>query len=96
MNQFLKEIGILAELNDPVLVPSSEGDSKKERTVLKHTLITTHTARRSFCTNAYKQGILVQDIMAISGHKTEKVFLSYIKVDLLENASRISNYGFFS
>ena len=37
----------------------------------------------------------VQDIMAISGHKTEKVFYNYIKVDVLDNATRIADNPFF-
>jgi hypothetical protein len=30
------------------------------------------------------------DIMAISGHKTEKIFFNYIKVEMKDNAIRIS------
>jgi hypothetical protein len=37
----------------------------------------------------------VQDIMAISGHKTEKVFYNYIKVDVFDNATRIADNPFF-
>ena len=48
--------------------------------VPKYQLIKTHTARRSFCTNAYKAGMDCLDIMALSGHTTEKSFLRYIKV----------------
>jgi hypothetical protein len=32
--------------------------------------------------------------MAISGHKTEKIFFNYIKVEQQVNAMRISKYAF--
>lgn len=49
-------------------------------------LVTAHTARRSFATNLYKKGYPTIMIMKITGHKTEKSFLTYIKVDGEENA----------
>ncbi|MBL0282281.1 MAG: tyrosine-type recombinase/integrase [Bacteroidetes bacterium] len=39
-----------------------------------------HTARRSFATNQYLEGVPSITIMAITGHKTEKAFMKYIKV----------------
>ncbi len=52
----------------------------------KYELISSHTARRSFCTNAYKDGIPTLAIMSMSGHKTERAFLKYIKVSNEEHA----------
>ena len=63
--------------------------------VPKYQLIKTHTARRSFCTNAYKAGMDCLDIMALSGHTTEKSFLRYIKVTQEERARRIAGAWFF-
>ena len=37
----------------------------------------------------------IQDIMAISGHKSERVFLNYVKVQKVENAKRIAKHEFF-
>lgn len=48
--------------------------------------IMTHTARRSFCTNMYLMGVPVMTIMAISGHRTEKSFRTYIKASGEEHA----------
>ena len=39
-----------------------------------------HTARRSFATNQYIAEVPVYEIMAITGHRTEKAFLTYIKI----------------
>lgn len=53
-------------------------------------------ARITFSTIACKSGIPVQDIMSVSGHKSERVFLGYVKVDKIENAKRIAKSTFFS
>ena len=62
---------------------------------LKYEMIKTHTARRSFCTNAYLLGMDSLDIMALSRHKTEANFLKYIKVTGKERAKRIAKHKFF-
>lgn len=51
--------------------------------------VSSHTARRSFATNYYLQGFPVYDLMKVTGHKTEKAFLRYIKADKLESAKRL-------
>lgn len=56
----------------------------------KYEFISSHTARRSFATNEYMtKGLTVRDIMAITGHKTEKSFYKYIRQTPKENAERI-------
>lgn len=96
INYCLKEIGELAEINETVEKEITLGGVKKTKESKKFELITNHTGRRSFCTNAYKSGMPTIDIMAISGHSTEKVFYSYIKVDDLERANKISKHKFFA
>ncbi|MDA9343559.1 site-specific integrase [Algibacter sp.] len=96
INYCLKEIGELAEINDPIKKSITRGGKKEVKTYNKYELITNHTGRRSFCTNAYKSGMPTIDIMAISGHSTEKVFYNYIKVDDLERAEKISKHKFFN
>jgi len=56
----------------------------------KYELVSSHTGRRSFCTNMYKQGLPTLMIMSISGHKTEKSFLKYIKVNQEEHAEMMA------
>lgn len=51
--------------------------------------VTAHTARRSFATNLYKRNFPTLMIMRITGHQTEKAFLTYIKVTEDENAERM-------
>jgi len=55
----------------------------------KYAWVTSHTCRRSFCTNEFLDGTPITLVMAISGHKTEKAFRKYIKADALEKALMI-------
>lgn len=54
--------------------------------------ISSHTARRSFATNYYLEGFPTIDLMKITGHKTEKAFLTYIKVSQLDTAKRLNQH----
>lgn len=52
--------------------------------------VTSHTARRSFATNLYLDGYPTIEIMKITGHRTEKSFLKYIRVSKLDAARKLS------
>jgi site-specific recombinase XerD len=52
--------------------------------------VSSHTARRSFATNAVIQGLDISMIMKITGHKTEKEFRKYIKMDDILAATHLS------
>lgn len=54
--------------------------------------VSSHTARRSFATNLYLEGFPTIDLMKITGHKTEKAFLKYIRVSKLDTAKRLSEH----
>lgn len=88
MNAYLKEIGMkISCLNEDISIASTIGNSRVIKTFKKYELFTTHTARRSFATNMYKLGRFdIISIMAVTGHKTEKSFLKYIKVTKDEHA----------
>jgi len=58
--------------------------------------IRTHTARRSFATNAYINGVPLLSIMQITGHKTTQNFMKYIRISKLENAMKLMNHPFFN
>lgn len=95
MNKYIKEVGRLCEINTPVEVVSTRGGKKVTDTIEKYKLITTHTARRSAATNMYIAGIQSISIMKITGHKTEKSFMKYIRISQEENARLIQNHAFF-
>jgi integrase len=78
MNDYFKgNLDSLAEIDEAVLITSTKGGEQRTIVFQKWQLITTHTARRSFATNAYLQNVPSISIMKITGHKTEKSFLKY-------------------
>ena len=95
MNRNLKVLGRMAGLSEGVEIERTEGGIRRATLKPKYDIIRTHTARRSFCTNAYLKGLDTLDIMAISGHKTESSFLKYIKVTREQRAKRIASHAFF-
>lgn len=96
MNDYLKEIAQLAELTEKVTMSQTKGGLKVTKTLHKWELVTTHTARRSFATNAYLQGVPTLDIMRLTGHRTETSFMKYIKVSNEEVAYRMAEHPFFT
>jgi hypothetical protein len=88
-NYYIKEVVKLAGINDPVVITHKRGNRIIEETKPKFAWVSSHTARRSFCTNEYLAGTPIDLIMAISGHKTEKAFKKYIKADTIKKESLI-------
>ena len=80
-NKFIKGIAKDAGINEEIIITQKKGPDKVESTYNKFELIASHTCRRSFCTNEYLKGTPTLFIMKISGHRTERNFLKYIKVD---------------
>lgn len=96
MNEYLKKIGIGAKLNDSVQITITQGGNRVITNELKHNLITTHSARRSFASNLFLMGSNSLEIMKLTGHKTERAFMKYIRVSAEENALKMADLDFFS
>ena len=96
MNQYLKEIGELAEINETVKIAITRGGKTENDLFKKWELITTHTARRSFATNAFLMDVPTISIMKITGHRTEKSFMKYIRISQEENANKLLSHPFFN
>jgi integrase len=88
-NRHIKTIGKLAGLYQTIKFSYKKGNKNIEVIKPKYDLITSHTARRSFCTNEFLAGTPVKLIMKISGHKSEKDFYKYIRVTPEEAAQKI-------
>lgn len=81
------------EINQHWLI-SGEGKIVKE-VRKKYEMIASHTARRSFATNAYLAGIPIARIMMLTGHQSETSFFKYIKIRGDENAEELARHAFF-
>ena len=92
-NEYLKEICEVAGFKKTLELKDKKGDVIKS--AKKFELTSNHTARRSFCTNAYKEGLDTLLIMSISGHSTIDSFLDYIKVTKEEFAERFAQTDYF-
>jgi integrase len=88
-NRHIKTIGWLAGLREEISFYYKKGCKTIEMKKPKCALITSHTARRSFCTNEFLSGTPVKLIMKISGHKNEKDFYKYIRITPEEAAEKI-------
>ncbi|MGB4415437.1 MAG: site-specific integrase [Paludibacter sp.] len=85
-NDYIKEACKLAGIDTLESFTRTVGGKEVTETKPKFDLVSSHTCRRSFCTNMYKRGLNTLTIMSVSGHKTEKSFLKYIKVSQQEHA----------
>lgn len=91
-NDYVKEVCQLAGITEQAQKGITRGGLRVLKFCEKWELVSSHTARRTFATNAYKKGIPALTIRQITGHKTESAFLKYIKATPEEHAKIISMY----
>lgn len=80
-NLHIKKVCELAGLHDMIKGKVYNEDKKKNEIVEteKCNLVSSHVCRRSFATNFYGNKLFTTpQLMAITGHKTESMFLNYI------------------
>ena len=94
-NKCVKTLCRKAGITEKALCEYTVGTRFVRRSIPKYKLVSSHTGRRSFATNAYFAGIPVIRIMLITGHKTEQAFFRYIRVGKKENAKALSELPFF-
>ena len=99
LNKYNNKLGVISlqKTNEAIRFIGQLAFSKqiKSININKWLEIRTHTARRSFATNAYLAGIPIRDIMQITGHRKTESFLKYIRVTKLETAEKLKDHPFF-
>ena len=95
MNEYIKDVCQAAKLYTQVTTYKTKGGFSVGVTQPKHELVTCHTARRSFASNLFLAGVPTISIMKITGHKTEKAFMSYIRISGEENANLLLEHDYF-
>ncbi len=89
-NKQLKDISEqIPSLQTEEVVYSTKGGIRTQGTAYKFELVKSHTGRRSFATNEYLAGTDLLLIRAVTGHRTEKDFFKYIKLDQREKATSL-------
>ena len=88
LKELCKEVGFFTRVE----VTATKGGKSQTTVFEKWERISTHTARRSFATNLYKDGVQAKTIMKITGHNTESSFYKYIVLSNDEHAEIIREH----
>ena len=88
-NKHVKTIAKLAGITTVINHSYKKGNKNVVISKPKYEWITSHTGRRSFCTNEFLAGTPVELIMKISGHKSVKDFYKYIRITPEEAGQKI-------
>lgn len=80
MNDYLKELAELAEINEPVGETYYKGNQRIDEVAPKYALLGTHAGRRTFICNALSLGIPPQVVMKWTGHSDYKAMKPYIDI----------------
>lgn len=91
-NSILKELCKRAGINSMVLINRKRGKESYIERKEKYEQVSSHTARRTFCTLKFLQGMPAQAIMKFSGHSCERVFMRYLKLDAEVAADKYRGY----
>ena len=80
MNQYLKEMAKECGLDTLITDIQFKGNERIDTVRPKHELISTHTGRRTFISNALMKGISVNVVMQFTGHSDYKAMKPYIAI----------------
>ena len=86
LNERIKIIGRLLGWRENAGITELKGMLQVPTKKKFYECIKTHTARRTFATNAHKRNISLSSIMVITGHSSEKMLRKYLKLDNEERA----------
>ena len=95
-NRYIKEVVKVAGIDETITTKITKGGLKIVQSTEKYNLVSSHTARRSFATNAFLGEVPSISIMKITGHKTESAFMKYIKMSAKDNAIKMKSHKFFN
>ena len=93
MNDSLKELAELAEINEPVRQTYYKGNERIDEVTPKYALLGTHAGRRTFICNALALGIPPQVVMKWTGHSDYKAMKPYIDIADDIKASAMSKFN---
>ena len=80
MNDYLNELGELAEINEPVRETFYKGNQRIDDVKPKFALLGTHAGRRTFICNALPLGISPQVVMKWTGHSDYAAMKPHIDI----------------
>lgn len=96
VNYSIKEIAQMLGMNEIVEITEYRGGKAINKRFEKWKLISSHTARRSFATNAILSGIPISEVMKFTGHQSITTFLQYVRTTGQDAAIKYANHPFFT
>lgn len=95
VNLYIKKVVEKAEITSSETDDVFKNGNRTTEIKPKHDLVKTHTARRSGATNMYLRGVPILSIMRITGHRTEREFLKYIRITNEQIADNLADHPYF-
>lgn len=95
MNKHLKELARLAGIKAEIIITENIAGKNVPKKYKKYELVCTHTARRSFATNALKAGVPLSSISKILGHTKISTTEKYLRMSAEETAEALLDHAFF-
>lgn len=95
MNVYIKRLAKMAGIDEKVTICEHRGGEVREIRIEKYTLISTHTARRSFATHLQRSKVPLSAISKALGHKKITTTMRYLRLGVDENAAILSGSSFF-
>lgn len=80
MNDYLKEIGRICQIDEPITITTYKGNTRIEKTYKKYELLSTHCGRRTFVCNALMLGIPANIVMQWTGNSNYEAMRPYIAI----------------
>lgn len=95
INRYIKVVARRAGINKEVVLIKNQGGKMVEVKKQKWEFITTHTARRTFITNALLHGVPAHVIMTVTGIRKMQTLLKYNKLEKEKSALELARSDFF-
>lgn len=96
INEYIKIIAKWCKIDETLYWQGNKFGKKFQKSAKKYELITCHTGRRSGASNMVKAKIPLKFVMSITGHKTERQLLDYVKLSREEIALELARHEYFS
>ena len=94
-NRTIKTVCMRAKINNKVEVRTSKGEEYEHSLVPKWKMVSSHTCRRTCCTLLASQGVPLNLIMKVSGHKSLSSLQRYLRASLADSTDELAKLDFF-
>ena len=94
-NRTIKTVCMKAKVVEKMQVRESKGEKYEHKTVPKWKMVSSHTCRRTLCTRLAQEGVPINQIMQISGHKSLASVQKYLRQSGLDTQNLLGKLNYF-